>query len=136
MESIILPLVGGIIIGLATTLMMVFNGRITGISGILGVSLGRVENENYWRYSFLVGLLFGGGLLYLSAPQFFDYNISFSYPEAIIAGLLVGIGTRVGSGCTSGHGVCGLSRLSVRGFTATMIFIGVAIVTVVLRGLL
>ncbi|WP_127717079.1 YeeE/YedE family protein [Halobacteriovorax sp. HLS] len=136
MENILNPLLGGVIIGLATTLMMAFNGKITGISGIVGSSLSKFSRENFWRYSFLLGLILGGVLLKYIAPQFFNYEIKFSFIEAIVAGLLVGIGTRLGSGCTSGHGVCGLPRLSARSLIATITFMGFGILTVFIKGLL
>ncbi|OUR95633.1 hypothetical protein A9Q84_14105 [Halobacteriovorax marinus] len=128
-----LPFLGGIIIALATTIMLFFNGRITGISGILGNSLSKPTSEKRWQYSFLIGLIIGGAILLQLSPQLFQFEINFSYQEAIIAGLLVGFGTRLGSGCTSGHGVCGLPRLSVRSLVATLTFMGAGIITVLIR---
>jgi len=120
-------LAGGALIGLAAVVLMALNGRIAGISGILG---GLVGPDRAWRIAFLAGLL-GGPL----AVQFLsgwspDIEIAASLPEIILAGLLVGFGTRLGSGCTSGHGVCGLARLSPRSLVATGTFMaaGVAVV--------
>ena len=116
--------------------MLFFNGRITGISGILGRSLSAPKSENTWQYTFLLGLILGGVILLNLYPQFFEFEINFSYTEAIIAGLLVGFGTRLGNGCTSGHGVCGLANLSIRSLTATLNFMAAGIVTVFLKGLI
>ena len=134
MEQILNPLIGGIIIGIAATFMMAFNGKIAGISGIVGGALTSVKKEHFWRYSFIIGLFLGGLLLRYISPQYFTFELEFSYVEAIIAGLLVGLGTRLGSGCTSGHGVCGLPRFSARSLIATVTFMGVAIITVLIKG--
>lgn len=136
METILYPLVGGVIIGVASTMMLALNGRITGISGILGGALKKVTANDYWRVSFVLGLIFGGVVLYIVASGLFNYEFENSMVEMVIAGLLVGYGTRLGSGCTSGHGVCGLPRFSPRSILATITFMGVAIVTVFIRGLL
>lgn len=136
MQDIALPLIGGMIIGLATSIMLAFNGKITGISGIISQSLEMPKAKNYWRYMFLAGLLAGGTFMLYFSPQYFFYSLNFSLYEAIAAGLFVGVGAVLGSGCTSGHGVCGLARLSGRSFAATLIFMGMAIVTVFIRGLL
>ena len=135
MEKIFTPLIGGIIIGLATTIMLIFKGRVTGISGIVNGTLEKVKKENVWRYSFILGLLSGGIFMLLFFPEYFKYQLKFSYAESITAGLLVGFGTLLGNGCTSGHGVCGLSRLSSRSFVATLTFMTVALLTVFVRGL-
>lgn len=123
------PLAGGVLIGLAATFMLYFNGRITGVSGLIGMSLTKITRANDWRYLFLAGLILGSVLLYFINPAFFAYELPFGYGKAIIAGLLVGFGTRLGRGCTSGHGVCGLPRLSKRSLVATLTFMGVAIIT-------
>lgn len=126
-------LAGGVIIGLAATLLMALNGRIAGISGILGGLLppaNHLTNDIGWRIAFVIGLI-GGGALFMAinggTPPIF---IEASLPVMVAAGLLVGYGTRLGSGCTSGHGVCGIGRASPRGLVSTMIYIGVAAVTV------
>jgi uncharacterized membrane protein YedE/YeeE len=136
MEQILNPLVGGVVIGVAATFMMAFNGKIAGISGIVGRALTSPKKEHFWRYSFILGLIVGGLLLKFISPQYFEYELKFSYLEAVAAGLLVGIGSRLGSGCTSGHGVCGLPRFSARSLVATMTFMGAAIITVFIKGLI
>ena len=129
-------LAGGMLIGIAAAIFVLFNGRIAGISGILGGLLRLPAGDSGWRIAFVIGLV-GAPLIYMlffstPAPQ-----IEASYGGLIIAGLLVGIGTRYGSGCTSGHGVCGLSRFSPRSAAATLAFMGAGFATVyVLRHLL
>jgi uncharacterized membrane protein YedE/YeeE len=120
--------IGGIIIGLASALMLAGNGRIAGISGILGGLLQGSEGRG-WRASFLVGMLVGGVGLLLLRPQALPGTAVDSLPILAVAGLLVGFGTRMGGGCTSGHGICGLSRLSTRSMLATVMFMGMAIAT-------
>ena len=115
------PLIGGIIIGIASSLMLAFNGRIAGISGILGGALAKPSGQFFWRYSFLLGLSLGGILVYFAEPEFFNYKVKLGWFEAVVGGLLVGYGTQMGSGCTSGHGVCGLPRLSIRSIVATVL---------------
>ncbi len=130
MEMLLMPILGGLLIGLASSLMLGGLGRITGISGILASALTQPRLEHFWRYFFLIGLIAGGLLLKCIAPHFFDYKLEASWLRLILAGLLVGIGTRLGGGCTSGHGVCGLARLSKRSFFATMTFILFGMLTV------
>lgn len=136
MESIIYPLLGGVIIGVSATMMLYFNGKITGISGIVGGSLGKFSQLNYWRYQFILGLVVGGLFMRTFFPEFFNYELSFGVMEVIAAGLLVGIGTSMGNGCTSGHGVCGIPRLSARSIVATLNFMLVAMITVWIKGVL
>jgi len=119
----IASLVGCMLIGMSASAMLLLNGKIAGISGILAGVLKPVSGDTLWRGSFLGGLLVGGLLLRLSMPRAFDFGIIRPVPMLIAAGLLVGFGTRLGSGCTSGHGVCGISRLSSRSLVATMTFI-------------
>ena len=119
----IASLAGGILIGLSASAMLLLNGKIAGISGILAGILKPVSGDTLWRSGFLGGLLAGGLLLRISLPAAFDFGIIRPLPIMIIAGLLVGFGTRLGSGCTSGHGVCGISRLSSRSLVATATFI-------------
>jgi uncharacterized membrane protein YedE/YeeE len=129
-------LIGGILIGLATASFVLLNGRIAGISGILGGLLAPVQGDRAWRVAFLAGLV-SAPLLWLLAAELPAITINAGYPALIAAGLLVGIGTRYGSGCTSGHGVCGLSRLSPRSLVATLSFMGAGFVTVyIIRHLL
>lgn len=125
-------LIGGVIIGLSAIMMLAGNGKITGISGILGSTLSAPKSEHNWRYAFLIGLILGGFLFKFLMPDFFNYQFSGNTLQVISAGLLVGFGTRLGSGCTSGHGVCGLPRFSPRSLAATLIFMGSGIVTVLL----
>ncbi|WP_237060802.1 YeeE/YedE family protein [Microbulbifer sediminum] len=122
-------LAGGALIGLASALLLLANGRIAGISGILGGLLARQAGETSWRLAFTVGLLAIPSLWLLFA-QLPPIHIEAGYPVLVAAGLLVGIGTRYGSGCTSGHGVCGLSRLSPRSLVATLCFMGAGFATV------
>ncbi|MBA2662212.1 MAG: YeeE/YedE family protein [Bradymonadaceae bacterium] len=126
----IASLVGGILIGLAAAAMMLFNGRVAGISGIFGGILMPAKGELSWRLTFFVGLLVGGLILLLAMPQAFDFTSGRTLAMLAAAGLLVGIGTRLGGGCTSGHGVCGLSRLSLRSLVATMTFMATGAITV------
>ncbi|AMQ87366.1 MULTISPECIES: YeeE/YedE family protein [Marinobacter] len=122
-------LTGGILIGLAAASFLLLNGRIAGISGILGGLLTPTRSDILWRIAFLAGLI-GAPALWTLAGQLPPIEINAGYPALIVAGLLVGIGTRYASGCTSGHGVCGLSRLSVRSLVATLSFMGMGFVTV------
>ncbi|MDH5581138.1 MAG: YeeE/YedE family protein [Bdellovibrionales bacterium] len=133
MENFIYPLIGGVLIGLSSSTMLGGIGRITGISGIFSHVLKKPSKEYLWQYFFLLGLLFGGLGLFIYRPSLFDYGIEVNKFQVVLAGLLVGFGTRLGSGCTSGHGVCGLPRLSERSFVATLTFIGFGIITVFIR---
>ena len=117
-------LVGGMLIGLASALLVVFRGKIAGISGILGGLIDSDSNANshrLWRALFLFGIV-GSSFVYEFFSPLPQSNISASFGTLIVAGLLVGFGTRMGSGCTSGHGICGLSRLSFRSLIATISF--------------
>ena len=116
-------------IGLSAAALLVFNGRIAGISGILGGLINGAE-DRAWRGAFVLGLLGAGFLLRWFAPQSLPGSALNSIPALIVAGILVGFGTRMGGGCTSGHGVCGMSRLSTRSLLATGIFMSSAIITV------
>ena len=122
-------IIGGVLIGLSSTLFLWSNGRIAGISGIAGGldSLDMIEFR--WRLLFLTGLI-GGVATYRSAGGTLqDIEIVSSIPVLIAAGLMTGLGTRMGNGCTSGHGICGLARLSPRSFVAVPIFLGVSVIT-------
>ena len=124
-------LIGGALIGLAAVLLLALNGRIAGISGILGgliTSTGR--GDRFWRCAFIFGLLAGAGLYALTSGL--PLQLQARGPTLLVAGLLVGVGTRLGSGCTSGHGVCGLARRSPRSLLATMVFMVAAALTVFL----
>lgn len=124
-------LAGGLVIGVAAALFVLLNGRIAGISGILGGLLTPVRGQIAWRVAFVLGMVGAplGWMLFATLPAI---EVNAGYPVVILAGLLVGIGTRYGSGCTSGHGVCGLSRFSVRSLVATLSFMGAGFVTVYL----
>lgn len=124
------PLAGGVLIGASAALLLLANGRIAGISGILGGLLGPSIRDWAWRAAFLIGLLAGPPLFRLGADHWPEVRIGASWPMLVVAGLLVGFGTRLGSGCTSGHGVCGLARLSPRSLAAVATFMAAAIVTV------
>ena len=124
--------VGGVIIGLSATLLLLINGRIFGITGIVAGLFNKPGPDFVWRSSIVLGLIFGSWLLSFFAPEFFNYEFKTSLPVMAIAGFLVGFGTRLGSGCTSGHGVCGLPRLSLRSVTATGVFMATGILTVYL----
>jgi uncharacterized membrane protein YedE/YeeE len=122
-------LLGGILIGLSATLLLAFNGRIAGISGMVNGAIS-FKSQEAWRWVFLLGMVMGGGLYeYALAPEPTPLS-SFAPGLMIVGGLLVGMGTRIGSGCTSGHGVCGLGRLSPRSLVAVLTFLSTAMVTV------
>ena len=122
-------LAGGVLIGIAATLLLWLNGRIAGISGILGGVLMPRSGDVTWRAAFLIGLI-GAGAAYLwLVPGADAQRQGFPPLLLVIAGLLVGFGTRMGNGCTSGHGVCGLGRLSMRSFAAVLTFMATAMAT-------
>ena len=127
-------LVGGMLIGLAASALLVSHGRIAGITGILGEALGRRRGDLEWRLLFLGGLVAGGILLVAARPETFGGPIDRSAAALIAAGLLVGFGTRLANGCTSGHGVCGVGRLSKRSFVAVAVFMATGALTVLLVG--
>lgn len=112
--------------------MLAFNGRVTGISGILGGLLPALRGDRSWRIHFLLGLFLGGFLISQSHPSAFQNSLQPTTLVLIIAGVLVGFGTSLGSGCTSGHGVCGVSRLSIRSLLATGTFMAFGMLTVTL----
>jgi uncharacterized membrane protein YedE/YeeE len=122
-------LAGGLLIGLAASAFVLLNGRIAGISGILGGLLRPAQGDVAWRVAFLAGLV-GAPLIYALFAALPESRIDAGDGALVAAGLLVGIGTRYGSGCTSGHGVCGLSRLSPRSLVATGAFMLAGFVTV------
>ena len=127
---IIMGLSGGALIGLSSVILLASSGRIAGISGILGGLYGKWNDvERYWRIIFMLGLIAGSGIVaVINNGLVITQQTSGIY--LVIAGLLVGFGTRLGSGCTSGHGVCGLGRRSKRSFIATLIFMAIAIIVV------
>jgi uncharacterized protein len=122
-------LAGGVLIGLAAVLLLWLNGRIAGVSGVAAGLWFSVRGERLWRLLFLVGLVLGGGAWVLLSGEPAPRRTGFPVAALVIAGLLVGYGTSLAGGCTSGHGVCGLARLSPRSLAATAVFLVVAIVT-------
>jgi uncharacterized membrane protein YedE/YeeE len=124
-----LSLAGGLVIGAAAAVLVLFNGRIAGISGILGGLLGAPQKDAGWRVAFLAGLI-GSPVLAAMLGRPIAPDIQAGWSEILVAGLLVGIGTRYASGCTSGHGVCGISRGSIRSLVATATFMVSGFLTV------
>ena len=120
---------GGALIGIAAAMFALLNGRVAGISGVVGGLLKPVKGDVGWRVAFVLGFL-SAPLLYLLVAEVPRPQIDAGYVALVVAGLLVGVGTRYGSGCTSGHGVCGLSRLSPRSLAATTAFMGAGFATV------
>ena len=121
--------IGGVIIGAAVTIFVLVNGRIAGISGIVGGLFRPAPGDVAWRLAFVAGLM-AAPMLYTLAVTLPPVTIEAGYPTLIVAGLLVGIGTRYGAGCTSGHGVCGISRVSPRSLVATLSFMAAGFATV------
>ena len=130
--EVAMPLAGGILIGIAAAMTLLFSGKIAGISGIFGGILFQQGTERTWQTVFVAGLIAGGVLLYSINTEYFEDSSGRGLVAVSIAGLLVGIGTRVGRGCTSGHGVCGIGRLSARSLAATVTFVvaGMAMVAI------
>ena len=126
---IIQSLIGGSIIGTAVSLLLLFNGKVLGVSGILGELFNNPLSKNYWRLFFLLGLFISPLIYNIFYPVSLG-EITSNNLVSVLGGLLVGFGSRLGSGCTSGHGVCGVARLSLRSFIATMTFIFFGFVTV------
>jgi uncharacterized protein len=124
--------IGGILIGLSASAMLLFNGRIAGISGIFAGVLRPAKDDTLWKICFLAGLFVGGLLLRIFDSHAYDFGIIRQPGVLVLAGLLVGFGTRLGNGCTSGHGVCGISRFSARSIVATITFITSGALTVYL----
>lgn len=122
-------LAGGVLIGLAVAILLLASGRIAGVSGIVGGLLHPQRGNIAWRIAFVAGLV-AAPVLYGLFATLPESRIDAAWPVLIIAGLLVGFGTRLGSGCTSGHGVCGMSRLSPRSIVATLAFMGFGFATV------
>ncbi|MBC7498741.1 YeeE/YedE family protein [Candidatus Gracilibacteria bacterium] len=126
----ILALIGGALIGLSALLFAGGIGRVMGVSGILKGVLGKVTKGEYWRYYFLIGLPLGVALYSQVVPGYHMANTNPSYIIAIIAGILVGVGTSMANGCTSGHAVCGIGRLSLRSLIATLVFVSSGMIAV------
>ncbi|TDN62857.1 YeeE/YedE family protein [Paraburkholderia sp. BL10I2N1] len=124
-----LSLTGGLVIGVAAAVLVLFNGRIAGISGILGGLLGAPQKDAGWRVAFLAGLI-GAAVLASLVGSPIAPDIQAGWTEILVAGFLVGVGTRYASGCTSGHGVCGISRGAIRSLVATATFMTSGFLTV------
>ena len=129
MTSLVSALLGGVLIGISATLMLLLLGRITGISGIFSAAF-QGGSDNFWRWCFLVGLILGPAGFHFFLQVDAPLPSMAGWPTTVIAGLLVGYGTRLGGGCTSGHGVCGISRLSKRSIAGTAMFMATGILTV------
>lgn len=125
-------LLGGVLIGTSVSLMLFWNGRVTGISGIVNGVLSPIKGDTLWRVLFIVGLIFGGIVMGQMNPKVFENTVNSEIWTTVVAGLLVGFGTILGSGCTSGHGVCGISRMSPRSLVATIVFMAAGIAAVFL----
>ena len=123
-------LFGGVLIGFAAAILLLFNGRLAGVSGIAGGLTALNKGDMSWRVLFLGGLVVGALGYGLAVPSSTSITISDSLPVLVLGGLAVGFGSRMGGGCTSGHGVCGMARVSVRSMVATGTFMVVAMVTV------
>lgn len=123
-------LLGGLLIGSAVALLLWLNGRLAGISGIVGGLVPGGPRDRWWRAAFVAGLVLGALAYVLAAGGADTVEVTASLPVLVVGGLLVGFGTRLGSGCTSGHGLCGLARSSRRSVVATAVFFGVAMLTV------
>lgn len=123
-------LVGGGLIGLAAAALLLINGRIAGISGIVGDLLHRCAADSGWRVAFLLGLVAGPLVYQLVAGRMLTVTIDAEFPILVVGGFLVGFGTNLGSGCTSGHGVCGIARFSPRSIVATAVFMLAGVITV------
>lgn len=135
-DASILALTGGVLIGLATSLLLLTKGRIFGISGIIGGLIRPIRGDILWRALILLGLITGG---WLSTLLISDSSVILNETSSmstslriVLAGLFVGFGTQMGGGCTSGHGVCGISRFSIRSVLATLLFISSGVITVYL----
>ena len=123
---------GGVLLGVASSLLFLTNGRILGVSGIVGGLPAALSGDRLWRVVFLAGMLTGGLALLLASPGSLALASESTVPVALGAGVLVGVGTRLSNGCTSGHGLCGLARLSRRSLVATLVFMACAAMTVLL----
>jgi hypothetical protein len=122
-------LIGGVILGVSALLLVLFNGKIAGISGIVSKGLRQFNSDGLWRWMFILGIIIGpiiSGFWHYTLPS----QIDISWPLIIAGGLFVGIGSKLGSGCTSGHGICGIGRFSTRSIVATSVFMLVAVIVV------
>jgi len=124
MHDFLLAAIGGGLIGAAASMLLLFNGRIAGVSGITGSLFFTNNTDTKWRWAFLAGLLMSGAILAVVSPDVIQVSDGRSLIWMPMAGIIVGFGTRMGNGCTSGHGVCGITRLSIRSILATVFFLG------------
>lgn len=129
-STILWAILGGLIIGTSASLLLLLNGRIAGISGIANRILAFEPQETLWRSAFIIGLICGGFFLAVIFPEKFSFDSTTPFWRLALAGLLVGFGTSLGKGCTSGHGICGISRLSKRSIAATILFMICGFMTV------
>jgi uncharacterized membrane protein YedE/YeeE len=125
-------MIGGFLIGLSAVLLLWLNGRIAGISGLIHAVCPPKEKIEYWRFLFLLGLIVGGLSFYLIPNVQFPLRTHYPILLLLLGGFCVGFGTRMGEGCTAGHGICGLARLSLRSFVATIVFFISAVITVLI----
>jgi hypothetical protein len=123
-------LAGGVLIGLGAVLVLFLNGKVAGISGIVARLFTGVAGDTAWRVAFLAGMLAGGAATFAASAQFAAFELRAGWARILAAGFLVGLGTRLGGGCTSGHGVCGMARGSPRSIAATLAFMAAGFVTV------
>lgn len=126
-------IIGGLILGLSAVLLLIANGKVLGISGVLANILTPTKNDFLWRVIFIFGLVIGGIISAEVFNNFFPKKLDAPLILIITSGLLVGLGTHIGSGCTSGHGICGVGRLSKRSIVSTFIFMAIAAITVYVR---
>jgi uncharacterized membrane protein YedE/YeeE len=126
-------LVGGVLMGVAAGAMWLAYGRVAGIAGIFAGLLRRRDGDTGWRLAFVLGLLAGACALASVKPHWFDAQAPHAWPVLAVSGVLVGFGTRMANGCTTGHGICGTSRLSIRSITATLVFmaLGISVASVI-----
>ncbi len=136
LNSYVLASAGGLLIGLSAILLMYFNGRILGVSGIVSSLVSLAPSNKLCSAAFILGILISAAVFKQINPAWIPGALPMSLPSLFIAGILVGVGTRLGNGCTSGHGVCGIARLSKRSLAATATFMTVAICTVYVINLL
>jgi uncharacterized membrane protein YedE/YeeE len=130
LSTILPPLIGGGLIGLSATLLLLIHGRVAGISGICGGILAPTSEDFSWRLAFVVGLVGTGVVAFSQLPDAFEFGVNRSLISVGVAGLMVGLGTTIGAGCTSGHGVCGISRMSMRSIVATCTFMATGALSV------
>ena len=121
---------GGVLIGISVTLLLLFNGRIGGVSGIMNGALFAPKCDRIWRLTFLAGLVLGAFVFHLLAPDFTVPRQGYPLLLLGLGGFLIGFGTRMGGGCTSGHGICGIANLSIRSLIATLTFMATGMITV------